>query len=131
MNKRIKAKWVKALRGQDARKYQQGTGTLVTGSLKDPKEQKFCCLGVLADLFARENGIKWKEGEYSALRLEGAACTNVLPKHVAVWAGLQIESPTVKSSKFYQGVESLVNCNDTKRFTFSQIADLIEKDESL
>lgn len=40
MDKKLKAKWVKALRSGD---YQQGEGVLRSGD-------RFCCLGVLCDL---------------------------------------------------------------------------------
>lgn len=41
MNKKLKAKWLKALRSE---KYKKGRGQLRS------KENRFCCLGVLADV---------------------------------------------------------------------------------
>ena len=50
MNKRIKNKWVKALRSGE---YDQTDGTLAEVNLDTGKES-FCCLGVLCDIHAQE-----------------------------------------------------------------------------
>lgn len=50
MNAKLKAKWLRALRGGQ---YKQGTRTLV-----DATGTRFCCLGVLADI----QGFEWIDG---------------------------------------------------------------------
>jgi len=57
MDKRVKSKWLKALR---SRKYKQTTGRL----RRDGNER--CCLGVLADV----QKMKWKLDEEDVYRIE-------------------------------------------------------------
>lgn len=60
MNKRIKAKWLKALRSG---KYQQGQDQL-RGIDPTTAEYEHCCLGVLADCA----GERWRQ-DYEGMRL--------------------------------------------------------------
>ena len=50
MNTEIKQKWVNALRSGE---YEQGSEKLYSG-------RGYCCLGVLCDLYSKENGLKWE-----------------------------------------------------------------------
>lgn len=78
MNEQIKKDWIAALRSD---KYKQGRGTLQSD------DQKFCCLGVLADVM----GLEWQErgGEtgltydpdYDDIE-ENELCTGSLPQYV-------------------------------------------------
>lgn len=86
MNKRIKTKWIRALRSG---KYEQGKGSLKDGS-------NFCCLGVLCDLHAKEtNRGKWLGGDgldsdnYKVIGAHGPAEGALLPSAVARWAGIR------------------------------------------
>ena len=106
MNKRIKKLWIKALTSGE---YQQGKEQLRDGD-------KFCCLGVLCDLYSKETGTQW-EGETFLGRDE------VLPEPVWSWAGLEGGDP-VLPSRFKQA--SLAAQNDSGS-SFGRIADLIER----
>jgi len=108
MNPEVKEKWVKALRSGE---YKQGREYL-------RKDDKYCCLGVLCDIYSKAKNTKWVQRHY----IEG--CTVHLPPEVFIWAGLAEPSPQV--SETY-----LVNHNDgwegKKPKSFKQIARLIEK----
>ena len=109
MNPDIKAKWLEALRDPD--RYKQ-----TEGALKD--NCGFCCLGVLTDIWARENDGKWVKSTY------GGPCSildtdDVLPEKVRDWAGLEYCDPIIDS-------ECISHLND-HGFKFSYIADLIEE----
>ena len=108
MNKQIKIKWIKALL---LGKYKQGRKKLRTLA------NKFCCLGVLCDLYKKEKKIKWikKKTEYVILK-EGA----ILPRQVREWAG--IDSDVGDYGTFYY--LSADNDNGQK---FKTIAKTIEE----
>jgi len=57
MNKRIKTKWLKVLRSGN---YKQGM-TVLHSAGKRGGNYKFCCLGVLCDIYLKEKKLKWKE----------------------------------------------------------------------
>lgn len=108
MKKAIKAKWLNALRGG---KYKQGQGYL--------KQDGHCCLGVLTDLYVKEQGLKrWPNGWAVAYEL---------PEDVAKWAGLKSHDPKCGTklllSQHNDGKEE--DGSDGKPFT--AIADLIER----
>jgi len=109
MNKRIKTKWIKALRSG---KYKQGTGRLKTN------DGGFCCLGVLSDLYAKEKKIEWIS-ERCTLRIldEGF----VLSDEIMLWAGLKGNSDIVIG----ENVASV--WNDDEEIGFQGIATLIEE----
>jgi len=108
MDKRVKAKWVKALRSG---KYKQGRGALKT-------KNGYCCLGVLCDLHSREVNKK-PAFEDTTEYLEASG---LLPDEVKEWAGL-----TQGEGNPQLGKHSATHHNDTNRRTFKQIADRIEK----
>lgn len=56
MDAKIKARWVKALRSG---KYLQGQQQLRTVNSENPKQDQFCCLGVLCDIVDKS---KWGIG---------------------------------------------------------------------
>ena len=49
MNQQIKQRWIEALKSGE---YQQGYEALRYNN-------KFCCLGVLTDLYIKEHGLQW------------------------------------------------------------------------
>jgi hypothetical protein len=111
MNQEIKQKWVAALRSGE---YVQGLGALnISG--------KFCCLGVLCDLHAKETGNVWKgeDGVLLPKKKKYEEQTAVLPKVVQRWAELPHNNPDIP------GRRSLASLNDAGK-TFIEIADLIE-----
>jgi hypothetical protein len=89
MDPRVKALWVDALFGGQ---YQQGEGCLMTS---DEAGKKFCCLGVLCDLYIIEKNdptIRWEKGcafnsyDFVTSTLMEA---HLLPAEVQVWAGFK------------------------------------------
>lgn len=114
MDKQIKQKWVEALRSEE---YEQGTEAL-------REDNKYCCLGVLCDLYRKETGKgKWnlqQEKEFMAEFEDGEGETDYLrlTSDVAKWAGLPM-SPKIRYNH-------LSNLNDGGE-TFSTIADLIDE----
>lgn len=115
MNDQIKKRWVAALRSG---KYKQNVGTLKSTS------GKYCCLGVLCELYSKEHEVPWQARQCFMGQLD------VLPFAVAEWAGLgYIRSPAVmREIPFSNKTESqtLGYMND-RRVPFRVIADLIEE----
>jgi len=109
MNEEVKKKWLEALRGGE---YVQGTSCLVDS------KNRFCCLGVLCDLYLLEVGDGWehKPVDNSYFCYEGSGS---LPLRVQEWADLSSD-PYVYGTK-------LSVWNDAKLKTFKQIADMIEE----
>jgi len=118
MNSTIKEKWLSALRSG---KYKQGKEALRT------KENKFCCLGVLCDVYRKETKLgKWDKNHFSNFAFINTKKNNqkfnslgILPISVMDWAGLKDVNPTF-------GNETLAKLNDNG-FTFQEIADIIDK----
>ena len=112
MNADIKKLWVEALRSG---KYEQGMARLHRAS------GAFCCLGVLCDLAVKAEVIPPPSRAYCGAADEhyiydGSAA--YLPDSVATWAALET-----------QGVftTTLVSYNDTRGYSFEQIANIIEE----
>lgn len=103
MNKEVKVKWLEALRSGQ---YQQGTGQLKTGT-------RFCCLGVLCDIYGQENNLDWSD-EYPEC-LVGMTPATYLPQEAAFWSELPDKEEKV-----------LAKMNDEARADFNTIADYIE-----
>ena len=93
MNKKIKTKWVKALRSGQ---YDQTQGYLCEISKKG---DSFCCLGVLCDIYAREDKDRpgfvlpieeddWKEGESADEYATYLGSDTSLTQEVLDWAGI-------------------------------------------
>ena len=100
MDPELKSRWVAALRSG---KYAQGRHSLRSA------DDKFCCLGVLADVLAPED---WEKREHAEqdYRFQGT-------KHTLRWE----EVP-------YTVQGDLVNLNDiAPRKSFTEIADWIEE----
>ena len=104
MNPQIKQKWVDALRSGE---YQQGQYCLRT-------DNGFCCLGVLCDLYGKENNVEWNGDMFQDMVV-------VLPLFVVEWSGIVNSNPYVNDE-----ISTLGELND-KGSTFEQIADVIEK----
>lgn len=110
MDKRIKKKWIAALRSGE---YAQGKDCLLTST---EKVDKFCCLGVLCDLHARETGGGWEINMWGDAYYFGE--NRVLPPCVYIWAGVD-EDPIIKGRR-------LSSHNDDGA-SFKRIANLIDK----
>jgi hypothetical protein len=112
MNVNVKEKWVKALRSNE---YTQGKNYLNCCG-------KYCCLGVLTDLYLKETTQEWEEPNARIKAFDGRTC--VLPKIVQQWAGLYSD---LGDEIIVNGEPaSLVGCNDSLGLNFNEIADLIE-----
>jgi hypothetical protein len=109
MNPQIKQKWVSALRSSD---YQQTKGRL-------RKEDKFCCLGVLCDLYGKENNKEWQHNEVIGYFYENHSFS--LPSSVVEWSGIADSNPLVNDE-----IGTLSGLND-RGSTFNEIADVIEE----
>jgi hypothetical protein len=121
MNKRIKARWLRALRSG---RYKQGTGNL------QPVEGKFCCLGVLCDLHAKSTGGVWEHECGVGRQYLGADLT--LPDEVWKWAGLKRDNPRIRlvgrpGNKSVALSDLNDGSNNERHRTFKQIANLIER----
>lgn len=128
MNKRIKKKWLKALRSGE---YKQTTGGLREVNL-DEETMGFCCLGVLCNIHAQEHPdiAKHETSPYEYLGASG-----LLPFQVAKWAGLTKHinhksegEDEVDIDVRYKGEDvTLANLNDTEKLSFKKIANVIER----
>ena len=120
MKPEIKELWINALPN-----YRQGKQCL-----RDPND-KFCCLGVLCDLYVKETG----KAEWEVYRLVNQEYgilgnTAFLPEEVAEWAGLNSGNPGYNDPEhpeaYSGGVVTLSNLND-KGYTFDEIKQVIQK----
>ena len=97
LNKHVKALWVEALRSG---KYKQGRNSL------RPSQNKFCCLGVLADQICP---LEWKGRDWQGHGV-------LLPPELAAEINLSYKAET-----------TLADLNDDYGKSFNEIADYIEK----
>lgn len=109
MNPEVKEKWLEALRSG---RYKQGYS-----NLKNSDDQ-YCCLGVLCDLHGKETGNEFTGRYYLRDRYS-------LPEEVVSWSGLS--GPWAAIPEPINDHNSLADMNDKFKFTFHQIADIIEK----
>lgn len=118
MNPEVKARWVEALRSGD---YRQGEAGLRRG------DDEFCCLGVLCDIATKEDVVKDVQpaapGDTGSWTMyDGFA--GVLPPSVRAWAGLEEPDPRFG----LDGKDSsLTRLNDEGKYSFQEIADVIEE----
>lgn len=143
MNKRVKKKWINALRSG---KYKKTTGYLHTrlikiknkGKSNEKKEEipMFCSLGVLCDLYIKEQNKKagsknivWDEidTEDNSLIFGINEKGDSLPKEVIEWAELEDETGSFTYLKSGDTTD-IVELNDGAHGkSFKQIASIIEK----
>jgi len=131
MKKKIAKIWTKALRSG---KYKQGIS-----ALRD-KNNKFCCLGVLCDLYDKDRKAKKKKSiKISAPKYNGnkdkycyvyGTTADFLPQEVKKWAGMRSNKGNFELDN--DGVYldlALLNDGDTYlgRKNFKEIAKIIEQ----
>jgi len=123
MNKTIKKKWVKALRSGE---YKQGRNWLRKGD-------RFCCLGILCDLYHKDKpgSIGWKMkpsgNAYEFASIETGPEMVVLPTAVYEWAGLSSNNPSVHRDQLAAHNDGRTTTTpQLKQHSFNEIADLIE-----
>jgi hypothetical protein len=125
MKTEIKEKWVNALRSGE---YEQGQGVLRSSD-------KFCCLGVLCDLYLNEvldPDSYWQTDEFGKTwftsfdreRGEDYDVEEFLPDVVIEWSELTNSDPEVIDKDECNSTISRLNDTD---YTFMQIATIIEK----
>ena len=128
MNKRIKKKWIAALRSGE---YVQGRGAMLTTD--EDGNDSFCCLGVLSNIHAEETGGCWVAGRKTEIS-SYCAIFGTLPPEVRDWADLSEADPRMGEHRYH-----LSDYNDGNGFgngsnkfgqmTFKQIATMIEKSD--
>lgn len=117
MNKKIKARWLRALRSG---KYKKGVGHLNTN------DQRFCCLGVLCEI-AKKDGVVEKGRRMFNFMTYGGQ-DGVLPDEVVVWAGVEDCNPSVNGRALAEHNDGYRELGVEERpKSFIQIAKLIEK----
>lgn len=118
LNKEVIAQWTEALRSGE---YLQARGTLRKVPLDPDLPTRYCCWGVLCDLYAKTDEFaRWKDGGiFIAGHGHGSIGHGMPPKEVYAWLGLQ-------ESNFDDGFELLASQND-EGIRFTAIADQIEQ----
>ena len=131
MKQNIMKKWVKALRSG---KFKQGTGTLKQYNSKG--QVKYCCLGVLCELYNQEMKKKKKKTLPEKTKNNNSCFTDWhkhtvfgdkgfdLPKEVMKWSGIE----TSDGQLWYTlgDLSTLSSLNDSGK-RFKTIANIIEK----
>jgi hypothetical protein len=111
VNSDIKQRWVAALRSG---KYLQGQNFLRA-------DGKYCCLGVLCDLYPNSKNLWYEIGLGYMFDIYVA----MIPEYVAEWAGLDGVDPVVELPNIDTTTLSYVN--DELMYDFNAIADIIEE----
>jgi hypothetical protein len=135
-------KWIKALRSGE---YKQGQKRLCV--IDRDKSEKYCCLGVACELYMKEfpeklhreehniNGIVRFHNYFVGEKIETYEDWSVsLPPMVQEWLGLKDDYGGYVGEDDYVGKDfptSLTKYNDVEKYTFNQIADIIERDYEL
>lgn len=112
----VKRDWLKALRSG---KYSQGQDALY-----DPASKSFCCLGVLCEI----NGIKRSDMVHMGMPQEVGFGKDATPERSEIPKGVEYDANEYAWSVLYNGkLTPLSVLNDSKRLSFKQIANIIEK----
>jgi len=110
MKPEIKKIWIKAL---TSGKYKQGKHNLKKGN-------KYCCLGVLCDLYIKKN----PKTTFSWDKIEPNSEKNAfLPPAIMKWSGIK----TNEADFGYDKGDDLIHLNDEGK-SFKKIAKVIEKE---
>jgi hypothetical protein len=128
MNQEYKTEWLAALRSGE---YDQGKFKL------KHKDNTFCCLGVLCDLYLNKNNLTWEDfpknvtGENSEIFFKRFNEFDYLPLSLEKELGInkQGKFPFGKPMSTPDGqlFDNLADLNDSQIFNFSEFADIIEK----
>ena len=122
MNPEVKQKWLTALRSGS---YQQTKQVLRKGN-------KFCVLGVLCDLYVKENKGRWEErglpeqntDRFNIIDEQDETSTTIPTTSIRTWA--QIGDLVFNDENGELPVAKIINLNDNGK-SFSFLADEIEK----
>jgi hypothetical protein len=131
LNPEVKTAWVEALRSGE---YRQCSSRLTNEN--EHGERSFCCLGVLADLYAQAHGYSWiirgddVDVEYNLDDKVFYSYSEFLPRVVREWAGTLQEDIVISHVPEEGDPEgeplTASMANDELNMSFAQIADLIE-----
>lgn len=113
----------------------KGVAALRSGEYKQARgalrvNDRYCCLGVLCDVYRKETGIEeWVK--IPTQHMAGTAyqfldIVGVLPVEVMKWLGWSETNPTV-SHPILGSKHTLAHLNDGHKLSFSEIADVIEQ----
>lgn len=116
MNAQIKDQWISALRGTQYGK--------TTGFLR--KNNCYCAIGVLCDLYSKETKIPWELNVGTGGRFSICGFWNHAPESVLTWAGINEDKNPVEYEKYVR----IVNLNDHEDMTFALISDYIDQNFS-
>lgn len=120
MNPKVKAKWVDALRSG---RYKQGT----TGWLRH-LDDRYCCAGVLTDIYINENDGEWTKGERGYVFDNEA---DYIHPDVQDWAGIDGHRATEDAHPpilTINGITAdIVTHNDIHEVPFNVLADAIDE----
>lgn len=137
MNPEVREEWKAALRSDE---YQQGQAYLRQSSYGE--NVQYCCLGVLCEVAVKHGIIPEPEqllleedepDEGLTEEFYYGHDTQVLPRIVKLWAGLDSSNPeVVVPSEWLSDLDGdmttdLADCNDSLNLDFSQIADLLDQ----
>lgn len=118
MNQQIKTRWLEALQSGQ---YEQGQDYL-------NRFNKFCCLGVLCDLYLKEKGLDWGTVSDSKEPLECCDFVTYPPDQVFEWADDQF----LKDNSVIPGLLNrtgapvlLTELNDDDKLDFGKLSDII------
>lgn len=130
MNPQVKQKWIDALRSGE---YNQGSYKLRSGN-------GYCCLGVLCDIYAKENNSnEWDFFSYDKCSDEEnpqpldcwyfGTESEVLPQSVMDWAGLTVDNPQVLTTYGNDNDCDLYQISDLNDagYSFTQLANIIQQ----
>jgi len=128
----VQAAWVKALRSGE---FEQGTARLASEDVTDGRA-RYCCLGVLCELAyragvveTRSNPGHGREGTAFLRFVEYDGMVTYPNRRVYEWAGIDGGhggEGKVRPTAVPIAGASLAMLNDEERWSFEQIADLIE-----
>lgn len=131
MNKEIKKKWIEALRSGE---YRQGRGMLCSLD-----HHKYCCLGVLTDLYIKEHPNKAYWSDQKVVEDNKVVIytgKSFLPEVVMRWAELEYADPiipylidkiSVPLSVHITAINDGFQYQEIPNHSFKQIADMIEE----
>jgi hypothetical protein len=120
MNKDIQDRWVLALRSG---RYQQGAYSL-------NRENRFCCFGVLCELYMDEHPEEREHMSENSGRVGYYGNYDLPQSPILYWAEISTEFgdlPGMPNEGDTSKAPYLTNLNDEAGLTFDQIADLIER----
>lgn len=125
-----RAKWTGALRLEGDRAFKQATGQLAR-EVYHTGARSYCCLGVVCEVLGPEFGVRRSEYDseyYIYFAEEGEDfADDELGDEYRVTLDTSLDGPLLKALGLSENMQNfLIRCNDTFKFTFPEIADLVD-----